>query len=127
VVCITGDGSLLMNVQELATLAELGLDLTVFVFDNGHLGLVRQQQELFYGSRYSASRFDRRLDFAAIARGFGVEAESVAAGPETGAAIARAVAAPGPRFLSIGMRAADNVLPMVPPGGSNLDAIAEDA
>jgi acetolactate synthase-1/2/3 large subunit len=127
VVCITGDGSLLMNVQELATLAELGLDLTVFVFDNGHLGLVRQQQELFYGSRYSASRFDRRLDFAAIARGFGVESENVAAGPDSEAAIARAVAASGPRLLSIEMRAEDNVLPMVPPGGSNLDAIAEDA
>jgi acetolactate synthase I/II/III large subunit len=125
VVCITGDGSLLMNVQELATLAELGLDLSVFVFDNGHLGLVRQQQELFYGGRYSASRFDRRFDFAAIARGFGVEAERVEAGPLSGAAIERALRFPGPRFLTIDMRAEDNVLPMVPPGGSNLEAIAE--
>jgi acetolactate synthase-1/2/3 large subunit len=127
VVCISGDGSLLMNVQELATLSELGLDLTVVVFDNGHLGLVRQQQELFYGKRYSASRFDRRFDFAAIARGFGLEAERVEAGAESGAAIERALRSPGPRFLAIDMRAEDNVLPMVPPGGSNLDAIAEDA
>ena len=79
-VCVTGDGSLLMNVQELATLAELRLDVSVILFDNGHLGLVRQQQELFYGKRYSASRFDRRLDFATIARGFGLEAEVVEAG-----------------------------------------------
>ena len=58
VVCLHGDGSLLMNVQELATLAELGLDVTVVVFDNGGLGLVRQQQELFYGGRFSGSRFE---------------------------------------------------------------------
>jgi acetolactate synthase-1/2/3 large subunit len=127
VVCISGDGSILMNVQELATLAELGLNLAVIVFDNGHLGLVRQQQQMFYKGRYSASRFDRRFDFAAIARGFGLEAEIVEAGPASEEAIARAVNASGPRFLSIEMRAEDNVLPMVPPGGSNLDAIAEDA
>jgi acetolactate synthase-1/2/3 large subunit len=123
VVCISGDGSILMNVQELATLAELGLDVSVFVFDNGHLGLVRQQQELFYGGRYSACRFDRRFDFAAIARGFGVEAENVEAGAGTDAAIARALGKSGPSFLSIGIRAEDKVLPMVPPGGANIEAI----
>jgi acetolactate synthase-1/2/3 large subunit len=124
-VCITGDGSLLMNVQELATLADLGLDVAVIVFDNGHLGLVKQQQELFYGGRISASRFDRRIDFAAIAEGFGIEAEKVEAGPESSDAIRRAIRASGPRLLAIYTRAEDNVLPMVPPGGANLDAIAE--
>jgi acetolactate synthase-1/2/3 large subunit len=126
VVCIAGDGSLLMNVQELATLAELGLDVSVFVFDNGHLGLVRQQQELFYGGRYSACRFDRRPDFAAIARGFGVEAEGVEAGSGSTEAIERALGTPGPSLLAIGMRAEDNVLPMVPPGGANAEAIGEE-
>jgi acetolactate synthase-1/2/3 large subunit len=136
VVCITGDGSLLMNVQELATLAELsasgaGLDLSVFVFDNGRLGLVRQQQELFYGGRYSASRFDLRPDFAAIARGFGIAAERVDAEAGSAGAIARAIASAlglrGPNLLSIGIRAEDNVLPMVPPGAANTEAIGEEA
>ena len=126
VVCITGDGSILMNVQELATLAELGLDLSVFVFDNGHLGLVRQQQELFYEGRYSASRFDSRLDFAAIARGFGIPAEKVEAGGGSTEAIGRALPARGPSFLAIGIREEDNVLPMVPPGGANMEAIPEE-
>jgi acetolactate synthase-1/2/3 large subunit len=137
VVCVTGDGSLLMNVQELATLAELELDVSIFVFDNGHLGLVRQQQELFYGRRYSACRFERRVDYAAVARGFGVEAEEVSA--EDGgygdsedqaraieAAIARALGRRGPCLLSIRIREDANVLPMVPPGGANVDAIAEE-
>jgi acetolactate synthase-1/2/3 large subunit len=126
IICITGDGSLLMNVQELATLAELGLDVSVFVFDNGHLGLVRQQQELFYGGRYSASRFESRIDFVAIARGFGIEAETAEAG-EGVAAIGRAVGGRGPRLLSLRIREEENVLPMVPPGGANVDAIAEGA
>jgi len=126
VVCITGDGSLLMNVQELATLAELGLDVSVVVFDNGHLGLVRQQQELFYGGRYSASRFAARVDFAAVARGFGIDAERALEGADYGAAIERAMGGRGPRLLSIDMRAEDNVLPMVPPGAANTDAIHED-
>src|SRR5262249_12403047 len=69
VVCFTGDGSLLMNIQELATLAEEDLPVKVVLLDNGHLGLVRQQQELFYGRRYHASRFHAEPDFAAIARG----------------------------------------------------------
>ena len=57
VVCVSGDGSFLMNIQELATLAELDLNVAVVVMNNRHLGLVRQQQELFYGGRLSASRF----------------------------------------------------------------------
>jgi acetolactate synthase I/II/III large subunit len=129
-VCITGDGSLLMNVQELATLAELGLDVTVIVFDNGRLGLVRQQQELFYGARYSACRFERRVDFAAVARGFGLEAESLPEGASPGAvdaAILRAFGSAGPRLLAVGIGAEENVLPMVPPGAANTEAIPEPA
>jgi acetolactate synthase-1/2/3 large subunit len=126
-VCVTGDGSLLMNIQELATLAELDLDVSVIVFDNGGLGLVRQQQELFYGGRFSASRFGSRLDFAAIARGFGIEAEGEVEAGSAGAALERALRGRGPRFLSLKLRAEDKVLPMVPPGAPNTQAIAEEA
>ena len=57
VVCVSGDGSILMNIQELATLAELNLPVAVLIFNNAQLGLVRQQQELFYGRRYEAAHF----------------------------------------------------------------------
>jgi acetolactate synthase-1/2/3 large subunit len=126
VLCITGDGSLLMNVQELATLTELDLDVTIVVFDNGSLGLVRQQQELFYGRRYSASLFEARVDFAAVARGFGLRAESILAGGDITDAIDRSMRGRGPRLLCIGICAETKVLPMVPPGGANAEPIQEE-
>ena len=119
---LTGDGSLLINIQELATIAENNLDIKICVFNNGHLGLVRQQQELFYGRRYVASRFDARPDFAAIARGFGIPGCTIRM-PHDGEALARALAIEGPVLLDIELPEAENVYPMVPPGKSNIEAI----
>ncbi len=127
VLCVTGDGSLLMNIQELATLAELNLKVTVILMDNGQLGLVRQQQELFYGGRYTASLFGSRPDFAAIARGFNVEGinleERILAGEESSAVLEDALSNEGPVFVRVNANALANVYPMVPPGGANDDAI----
>src|SRR5208337_5489918 len=122
VLVLTGDGSLLINIQELATIAENHLDVKVCVFNNGHLGLVRQQQELFYGGRYVASRFDARPDFAAIARGFGIPGHTIRI-PHDGEALARALAVEGPVLLDIELPETENVYPMVPPGKSNIEAI----
>ena len=122
VLVLTGDGSLLMNIQELATIAENRLDIKICVFNNGHLGLVRQQQELFYGKRYVASRFDTRPDFAAIARGFGIPGCTVRM-PHDGEALTRALALTGPVLLDIEVPETENVYPMVPPGKSNVEAI----
>ena len=123
VVVLTGDGSLLINIQELATIAENQLDIKICVLNNGHLGLVRQQQELFYGQRYVASRFDARPDYAAIARGFGIPACTVRIPYEEGT-LARAFAARGPMLLDIELPETENVYPMVPPGKSNVEAIS---
>lgn len=117
--CITGDGSILLNLQELATLAELDLDVTLIVLDNRHLGLVRQQQTLFYGSRLSASRFDRALDFVAVARSFGIEAERIEPTDGSLAALPELFSKPGPRLLHVPIDAREMVLPMVPPGAGN--------
>jgi len=119
VVCISGDGSILLNIQELATLAELALDVTIVVLDNRHLGLVRQQQTLFYGERLSASRFDRALDFVRIAQSFGIEAVRL---EPHGADLERlrdVLATPGPRVIQVPIDAREMVLPMVPPGAGN--------
>ncbi len=123
VVCFSGDGSLLMNLQELATAAEERANVKVVLLNNAHLGLVRQQQELFYGSRYHASRFHAEPDFAAIARGFGVAACDLGATDDPRAALARALGDPGPCVVNVPIDAALNVYPMVPPGGANRDMI----
>jgi acetolactate synthase-1/2/3 large subunit len=123
VVCFSGDGSLLMNVQELATAAEEGVNVKVVLLNNAHLGLVRQQQQLFYGGRYHASRFHAEPDFAAIARGFGVAACDLGATSNPSAALAKALAAPGPCLVNVPIAAEENVYPMVPPGGANRDMI----
>ncbi len=74
IICFSGDGSILMNIQELATLAELNLDVTVIIFDNNSLGMVRRQQDLFYKHRHSACIFKQPSDAARIAEAFGIEA-----------------------------------------------------
>jgi len=123
VVCVSGDGSIQMNIQELATLADLGLPVTVIVLNNGQLGLVRQQQELFYGGNYIASRFETRLDFAAIAREFGISGKSIRTGEPMAAGLARAFADGGPCVVDIGVETEPNVYPIVPPGAANRDMI----
>jgi acetolactate synthase I/II/III large subunit len=125
VACFTGDGSLLMNIQELATLAEERAPVKVILLDNGHLGLVRQQQELFYGGRYHASRFHAEPDFAAIARGFGIAACDLGDTHEPLAALARALGTPGASLIRVPIARAANVYPMVPPGAANRDMIEE--
>jgi acetolactate synthase-1/2/3 large subunit len=125
VVCVSGDGSILMNIQELATLAELGLPVAVLIFNNAQLGLVRQQQELFYGRRYAASHFTAVPDFAALARAFGLRGLRLDPDRDPLADLAEALAAPGPCVVDIPIHERANVFPMVPPGAANRQMIAE--
>jgi acetolactate synthase I/II/III large subunit len=125
VVCFTGDGSLLMNLQELATAAEEEVEVKIILLNNRHLGLVRQQQQLFYGGRYHASRFDAAPDFAAIARGFHVAATDLEGAADPLATLASALRTPGPCLINVPIAAEANVYPMVPPGAANRDMIDE--
>jgi acetolactate synthase-1/2/3 large subunit len=119
VACVSGDGSILMNIQELATLAEENLPVAVLILNNSHLGLVRQQQELFYRQRYEASRFQTDPDFAAIARGFGVRGVRIDPNADPLTQISDALAGEGPCVIDIPIRTTANVYPMVPPGAAN--------
>ncbi|HEY2387473.1 MAG TPA: acetolactate synthase large subunit [Candidatus Binatia bacterium] len=123
VVCFTGDGSLLMNLQELATAAEERVDVKVILLDNGHLGLVRQQQELFYGRRFHASRFHAAPDFVAIARGFGLAAHDLEGCSDPLELLGRGLATRGPCLIRVPIAPEANVYPMVPPGAANRDMI----
>jgi len=115
VVCVTGDGSLLMNLQELATAAAERLPVKVILLDNASLGMVRQQQDLFWDGRRTASSLDDGLDWTLIARGLGVAARTVDAPDELAAAIDETLAEPGPALLRIDVAELD-CLPMFAPG-----------
>jgi acetolactate synthase I/II/III large subunit len=123
VICITGDGSLMMNVQELATLAELRLNVKIVLLDNASLGMVRQQQELLYGRRYIASQFHRTVDWLSIAMAFGIPAYNLAAVPDSKLALHRAMATFGPVLIRVPIDETVNVMPMVTPGRANIQAL----
>ncbi|MBL8020612.1 MAG: biosynthetic-type acetolactate synthase large subunit [Leptospirales bacterium] len=120
VVCISGDGSILLNIQELALLHEFQLNVKVIVMDNGHLGLVRQQQELFYEERISAARFQSSPDFCALANSFGIQAMRF--GGEM-SELKGVLETNGPVMIHVPMESSLNVYPMVAPGKANRDMI----
>ena len=121
VVTITGDGSIMMNIQELATIRRYGVALKIVLFDNSTLGLVRQWQELFYEGNFSEVDLYDNPDFADVARAFGVEAFTVSRREQTDAAIARLLHTPGPVLAHVRIDPRENVWPLVPPGKSNAE------
>ncbi len=123
VVSFSGDGSIMMNLQELATAVEEGANVKVIVMNNNTLGLVRQQQDLFYGQRVFASRFRNRVDFVRIAEGFGMRAYDLADCADPADLLERAFHEPGPCLVHAPIDAAETVYPMVPPGAANRDMI----
>jgi acetolactate synthase I/II/III large subunit len=121
VVTITGDGSIMMNIQELATIRRYGVALKIVLFDNSTLGLVRQWQELFYEGNFSEVDLYDNPDFADVARAFGVEAFTVSRREQTGAAIERLLGTNGPVLAHVRINPRENVWPLVPPGKSNAE------
>ncbi len=116
IVCFSGDGSFLMNIQELATLADLQLNVKIIILNNGRLGLVRQQQQLFYHEHYMASKFATNPDFAAIAKGFGIQGYNVKKDEQPLDAFKKMFSEKGPCLINIPIEEFENVVPMVVPG-----------
>jgi acetolactate synthase-1/2/3 large subunit len=126
VLCISGDGSLMMNLQELDTLAEHGLPIKLIIMNNQHLGLVKQQQKLFYGSRYHGIRNQRTLDFPAVARAMGIEGIDLRGCDDPAKTLRQALNAPGPCLINVPIDPEAMVLPMVPSGAANREMILHD-
>ena len=124
-VCFSGDGSIMMNVQEFATLCELNLPVTVIVFQNGTLGMVYQQQKYLFEKNYSASVFDRVPDLLGIAKGFGIEAIDGDSDPEWYKKAFDANRQNKPCFVRISVDPEESVLPFVPGGKANIDSIRD--
>lgn len=121
VVCITGDGSIQMNIQELATCAQEGIDVKVFVMNNGYLGMVRQWQELFWDRRYSAVDLGRWPDFVKVAEGMGATGIRLSSKATLEADMREALATPGVVVVDVPVTAEENVYPMIVPGGAARD------
>jgi acetolactate synthase I/II/III large subunit len=119
VICVSGDGSIMMNVQELATLRRYGIPVKIVLLDNACLGMVRQWQELFHAERYSEVDLSDNPDFVLVAKAFGIDAFCVERRDEVDGAIARLLATPGPVLCHVKIDPRANVWPLVPPGKSN--------
>ncbi len=116
VVCVSGDASILMNIQEMASASQHRAPVKVVLSNNGYMGMVRQWQELNHGGRYSHSYTEALPDFVALARAFGWQARAVTRRDELDAALADCLAADGPYFLDVRVAGEENCFPMIPPG-----------
>lgn len=121
VICVSGDGSIMMNIQELATLRRYGVPVKVLLLDNGALGMVRQWQELFFAGRESEIDLSDNPDFAELARVFGIESMTISRADQCGDAIQALLAADGPMFVRAQIDRHANVWPLVPPNTANED------
>ena len=118
VCCVAGDGSLMMNIQELDTCARYNIPVKIMLLNNACLGNVRQWQYLFYNCRYSNTIYTRNPDFVALSESMGVPAFSVSSPGELRPAIEKMLAEPGPALLDVRIPQGAMVLPMVYPGDS---------
>lgn len=120
VIVFTGDGGMMMNCQELDTVAKFDLPVKVFILNNQVLGMVAQWQRMFYGGRYSHTDLSGRTDFVKLAEAMGLPASRVTDPDKLRESLANALAMPGPVVLDIRIPREEDVLPMVP-GGARLD------
>lgn len=119
VICVSGDGSFMMNVQELGTIKRARLALKMVLLDNQRLGLVRQWQQLFFDARYSETDLSDNPDFLALAQAFGIPGQRIWRKAQVAEALETMFNTPGPYLLQVSIDEFDNVWPLVPPGAGN--------
>jgi acetolactate synthase-1/2/3 large subunit len=125
VLTVTGDGSIMMNLQELQTVKRYGVPLKILLVDNASLGMVRQWQQLFHSERYSEVDLSDNPDFVEVAKSFGIPAFRITRRAEVDGAIQRLLEADGPVLAHVCIDPKTNVWPLVPPGQTN-DVMMEE-
>ena len=118
VINVAGDGSIQMNIQELATVVQNKLPVKVFILNNGHLGMVRQWQELFYNRNYSHTNMEAQPDFVKLAEAYGAEGYRISKPEELEDVLRKALTSPNPAFIDVMVEREENVYPMVPAGAA---------
>ena len=119
VICVSGDGSFMMCVQELATIKRYNIPVKILLVDNQALGMVRQWQELFFSKKYSEIDLSDNPDFVRVAEAFGIPAFFVRERSDVPRAVDRLIHERGPLLAHVWIEQAANVWPLVPPGKSN--------
>jgi len=124
VICISGDASFQMNLQELGTLAHYGINVKIVIVNNGWQGMVRQWQQAFYGERYSSSNMDHAMpNFEMLAQAYGIKGIKIDKREELSDAIAQMLAHNGPVLVDAHVTRDENCYPMVAPGKNNSQMI----
>lgn len=119
VICVAGDGSIQMNIQELATALQEKTSVKVFILNNAGLGMIHQWQELFYDERYSGSEFENQCpDFVKLADAYGAYGARITASKDAEKIIKAALAFDGPALVDVTISRDELVFPMVAPGDS---------
>ncbi len=127
VICIAGDASILMNIQELGTISQYQLNVKIIIINNHWQGMVRQWQESFYDERYSASEMIcGEPNFELLAESFGVKGITILERPDLLPKLKEAIQYNGPTLVNINVRKGENCYPMVPPGKSNAEMVGLD-
>jgi acetolactate synthase-1/2/3 large subunit len=123
VCCIAGDGSVQMNAQELATCAQEGIPIKVFIMNNGYLGMVRQWQELFWDRRYSQVHMGSFPDFVKLAEAYGATGMRCEDKTTLVADMRRAIETEGPVVVDVRVTQEENTYPMIPAGQAARDMV----
>ena len=123
VVCVAGDGSIIMNIQELATCVTENIAVKVFIMNNGYLGMVRQWQELFWDRRYSAVDMGSSPDWVKLAEAFGATGMRVDDKAELPATMKKALETEGPVVCDVRVTPEENCYPMIPAGQAARDMV----
>lgn len=123
VIAVSGDGSFMMNVQELGTIKRFRLPVKIVLIDNQRLGMVKQWQQLFFAERYSETDLSDNPDFVALAAAFAIPGHTVTRKDEVASALDAMFTWPGPYLLHVRIDEKDNVWPLVPPGAANQDML----
>jgi acetolactate synthase I/II/III large subunit len=119
VICISGDGSFMMNVQELTTIKRKKLPIKIVLIDNQRLGMVRQWQELFFNERYSETNLSDNPDFLMLAKAFDIPGQTISKKSEIESALDNLFNSSGAYLLHVCIDELENVWPLVPPGAAN--------
>ena len=123
VVCVSGEASIMMNIQELSTIVQYRLPVKIFILNNHYMGMVRQWQEMFHGNRYSESYMDALPDFVKLAESYGIKGMKITDPKRLDAQITEMIEHDGPVLCDCVVDDKENVYPMIPAGAAHNELV----